>query len=77
MTERGGGPWAEKSKRLLRAEMARRGVTYDELARRLEIIGIQDTVPNLRNKVSRGTFSAMFLLQCLEVLGCHTLRLDP
>lgn len=57
--------------------MARRGVTYDDLARRLEAIGIQDTVPNLRNKVSRGTFSAMFLLQCLDVLGCHTLRLDP
>ncbi len=66
--------WAEDTKRLLRAEMARRGVTYEELAERLAAIGVQDTAVNLRNKVARGRFSAVFLIQCLEALGAHTLR---
>lgn len=70
------GVWAEKAKRLLRAEMARQGVTYDDLARRLEVVGITDNPPNLRNKVSRGTFTAAFLLQCMEAIGCKTLRLE-
>jgi hypothetical protein len=30
---------------------------------------------NLRNKVARGKFAATFLLQCLAVMGCRTLRL--
>lgn len=68
--------WAEKAKRLLRAEMARQGVTYDDLARRLAELGIADNPPNLRNKVSRGTFTAAFLLQCMEAIGCKTLRLE-
>ena len=60
--------WAQDVKRLLRAEMARRGVTYEELARRLAVIGVTDTAVNLRNKVSRGRFSAVFLHQCLAAL---------
>ena len=31
--------WAEDVKRLLRAEMARRGITYEELAERLAAVG--------------------------------------
>lgn len=69
-------PWAEKAKRLLRAEMARHGVTYEGLADRLAAIGVTDNPPNLRNKVSRGTFTAAFLLQCMDALGSRTLRLD-
>ena len=36
--------WAEETKRLLRAEMTRRGVTYDQLAEKLAAIGIIDSV---------------------------------
>jgi hypothetical protein len=66
--------WAEDVKRLLRAEMARRGVSYEELAARLAAIGVQDTAVNLRNKVARGRFSAVFLVQCLRAIGASTLR---
>lgn len=68
--------WEEKAKGLLRAEMARRGVTYAELAVRLSAIGIEDNERNLRNKVSRGKFTAGFFLQCLSALGCSSLHLD-
>jgi hypothetical protein len=68
--------WAEETKRLLRAEMARRGVTYEDLAERLSGIGVQDTAVNLRNKVARGRFSAVFLVQCLSAMGARTLRIE-
>jgi hypothetical protein len=68
--------WAEDTKRLLRAEMARRGVTYEDLAERLAGLGVRDTAVNLRNKVARGRFSAVFLVQCLSALGTRTLRIE-
>lgn len=68
--------WAEDAKRLLRAEMTRRGVTYDGLAEKLAELGISDTAVNIRNKVARGKFSAAFLLQCLAAIGARHLRLS-
>lgn len=68
--------WEEKAKGLLRAEMARRGVTYAQLVEKLAAIGIEDNERNLRNKVSRGKFTAGFLLQCLTALGSHAVRLE-
>ncbi|HXC14765.1 MAG TPA: DUF6471 domain-containing protein [Stellaceae bacterium] len=68
--------WAEDVKRILRAEMARRGLTYDGLSERLAAIGIEDTAVNLRNKVARGRFSAVFLIQCLAAMGVPVLRLE-
>jgi Domain of unknown function (DUF6471) len=68
--------WAEETKRLLRAEMTRRGLTYEELADRLAAIGVRDTAVNLRNKVARGRFSAAFLVQCLTAVGARALRLS-
>jgi hypothetical protein len=67
--------WANDAKRLLRAEMTRRGITYEALAERLAALGVNDTPVNLRNKVSRGKFSAVFLFQVLEAIGCRNLRL--
>ena len=67
--------WADDAKRMLRAEMTRRGVTYDDLAARLAALGIEDSAVNIRNKVARGKFSAVFLLQCLEAIGARNLRL--
>ena len=68
--------WEEKAKTILRIEMARKGLTYAHLAERLAAIGIDDNERNLRNKVSRGKFTAGFLLQCLNSLGVTDLRLD-
>ena len=67
--------WEERAKGLLRGEMARRGVTYAQLAERLAAIGVDDNERNLRNKVSRGKFTAGFLLQCLTALGCLVIAL--
>lgn len=68
--------WEAKARGLIRAEMARQNVTYSQLVERLESIGVKDDERNLRNKVSRGKFTAAFMLQCLTVLGSSSLRLD-
>ena len=65
----------EKAKNLLKGELKRRGVTYGQLAEKLESIGVQENERNLNNKISRGGFTAAFLIQCLEAIGCHTVRL--
>lgn len=31
---------------------------------------------NVKNKINRGTFTAIFFVQCLEAIGCTTLRLE-
>ena len=68
--------WEEKAKGILRGEMARRGVTYAQLAERLAAIGVEENERNLRNKVSRGKFTAGFLLQVMAAIGAKEVRLD-
>ena len=68
--------WADKAKNLLKAELKRRGVGYRELAAKLTAMGTPESERNLANKVSRGGFTAAFLLQCLSVIGATTIRLD-
>lgn len=68
--------WTAMAKGILRAEMTRRAITYDQLAAKLAEMGVQETAVNLRNKVARGGFTAAFFLQCLVAIGCQTVRLD-
>jgi hypothetical protein len=68
--------WQERVKAILKAELARRNVSYKELADRLQAIGVKDTERNISNKISRGTFTAAFFIQCLDAIGCHTLHLN-
>lgn len=68
--------WEARAKSLLKAELKRRGVTYSQLVEKLADIGITEAEPNIRNKLSRGRFTATFMLQCLEAIGAKELRLD-
>lgn len=68
--------WQARVKGLLKGELKRRGVSYAQLAERLEKIGIRETERNINNKISRGGFTAVFFVQCLVAIGCTTLRLE-
>lgn len=68
--------WEDRVKRLLKAELARKGITYAQLVGKLAEIGVMDSEPNIRNKISRGKFTAVFLIQCLEAIGASSLRLS-
>ena len=61
--------WEAKARGILRGEMARQNITYAQLVVRLAAIGVREDERNLRNKVSRGKFTAAFLLQCMEAIG--------
>lgn len=63
--------WESKAANLLKAELKRKGVTYSQLA---EMIG--DKEANVRNKLSRGKFTAAYLLQCMAAIGVSDLRLS-
>ena len=68
--------WSEYVKGLLKAELKRKNVTYKQLVEKLGGLGISETEVNIKNKVSRGGFSAVFLVQCLAAIGTHVVRLD-
>lgn len=68
--------WKNKVKGLLKSEIAKRNLNYIEIAERLEKIGVHETPQNISNKIGRGTFGAIFMMQILEVIGCHELNLD-
>ncbi|MFL6760372.1 DUF6471 domain-containing protein [Sphingomonas sp.] len=68
--------WETKVKGLLKGELKRRGVTYAQLVEKLAAVGVVDSEPNIRNKLARGKFTAVFLLQCLEAIGASSLRLE-
>ena len=65
-----------RAKNLLKGELKRRGITYAQLAEKLAEIGVSENERNLNNKISRGGFTAAFLIQCLESVGASSLRLD-
>ena len=68
--------WEAKVKGLLKGELKRRNVSYGQLVEKLATVGVMDSEPNIRNKLSRGKFTAVFLIQCLEAIGSSSLRLD-
>lgn len=63
------GAWREKARTLLRVEQRRQNLTYADIAKRMRAIGIEETEVSVRNKISRGTFPATFMLQFMHVLG--------
>lgn len=68
--------WEERAKRFLKAELARADIGYRELAERLQKHGLKETEASIANKISRGTFSATFLLASLIAIEADTVRLQ-
>src|SRR5260370_19293233 len=61
--------WADRAKRLVKAELKRADVTYHELAERLREHGLEETEGSISNKLSRGTFPASFVLAVMRAIG--------
>lgn len=67
--------WELKAANLLKAELKRKGVTYAGLVEKLADIGIEEREANIRNKLSRGKFTAVFLLQTLTAIGSEKIEI--
>lgn len=68
--------WEGRAKNLLKAELKRRGMSYADLVGKLADLQIRETERNLANKISRGGFTAAFLLQCMAAIGTKELHLE-
>ncbi len=68
--------WNEKATNILKSILTRRNIKYYELAIKLKEMGIEETQGSISNKISRGTFSFVFFMQCMEALGIKEIRLD-
>lgn len=68
--------WSKVVAKIIKAELAKRDLNYNELVLRLEKMGIEIKVDDLRGRISRGTFSATLFIQCLKAMGVKTLPLE-
>lgn len=68
--------WQAQVKGILKGELKRRNISYNDLVAKLAAIGVSETEPNIRTKISRGGFTAVFFVQCLIAIGASSLRLS-
>lgn len=68
--------WENAVRNLLKRELKEKGLTYQDLVDRLAAMGIEEKEINLRNKLSRGRFTAVYLVQCLVAIGSDRIRLE-
>jgi hypothetical protein len=67
--------WRELISRLIKAEMGRRKLKYEDLSRLLAEHGTKQTAANLRNKINRGIMGADLFIQLVLVLNMK--KIDP
>jgi len=67
--------WQALVKGILKGELKRRNLSYADLAAKLREVGVKDNDRNIANKIARGSFTAVFFVQCLEAIGCQTVHL--
>lgn len=60
--------WETTAHAYLVQALVKQGISYKELSKRLEDLGIQESADQLNRKVNRKKFSAAFYLACLEVI---------
>lgn len=60
----------------IRAEKARRGLTFEELSALLAAHGIRQSATNLSTKLGRGDMSARLFVAIMKVLGSRRIDLD-
>ena len=68
--------WNKEATSILKAQLSRKGIKYHDLAKKLNERGINETQNTIAKKLSRGSFSFAFFLQCMYVLGINTIDLN-
>ena len=66
----------DKVKWLLKSELVKRGISTSDLVFMLNEQGLNETQSSITSKISRGSFSATFFLQCLSVIGCTKFEIE-
>ena len=69
-------PYEAQAKNILKAELKRRGITYAQLAEKLQALGAKENERNIANKISRGSFTAAFFMMCMDAIGARQVSLE-
>jgi hypothetical protein len=40
------------------------------------VVGVKDNERNISNKIARGSFTAVFFVQCMEAIDVRTIHLE-
>lgn len=68
--------WQKQATNILKAELIKRGISYEDLQEKLAKIGVEETAANINVKINRGTFKFTFFLQVMKAIGANILRID-
>jgi predicted DNA-binding ribbon-helix-helix protein len=68
--------WYALATKIIRTEMTKRNLTYEELVKNLREIGVEINVGNLRARISQGAFSSALFIQCLRAMRVKNLLLE-
>ncbi|MDD4855053.1 MAG: DUF6471 domain-containing protein [Sulfuricurvum sp.] len=68
--------WNEQAKGILKAQLARRNMRYHDLALALQAMGLEENQNTIATKLSRGTFSFAFFIQCMYALRMDSIELN-
>ncbi len=68
--------WTKIVSKILKTELAKRGMDYAELVEKLSYLNVHIKVEDLRARISRGTFGTTLFIQCLRAIGVKNLQLD-
>ncbi len=61
--------WNQEATNILKAELVRQNIKYDELILRLEKLGVKENYKGIANKINRGSFTFVFFMQCMEAIN--------
>ena len=68
--------WNHQATSIIKAMLARKNLKYHDLAKLLQAEGIDESQNSIANKLSRGTFSFTFVLQCMYVLRINKIDIE-
>ena len=67
--------WHNQAANVLKGEMARVGVNYVELVKRLQAMGLDESYSSVSSKINRGTYSFVFFMQCMKAIKVKQISL--
>jgi hypothetical protein len=66
----------KKASGILKAELARRNISNEDLRLALSKIGVEKTRENISKTINSGKFSFVFFLECAEAINLEKIYLE-
>jgi 3-mercaptopyruvate sulfurtransferase SseA len=66
----------KEASKIIKIELTKQDLDYEQLAQKMNDIGIDETKANIANKLHRGTFNFAYALQVFKALGLKKINLQ-